>query len=737
MSTGTNKERLEQNNIKLEEIKTQIQNLPEKVDYEEVYSKLDNGFNILEPINMSSKFSSLGFSMYNSVDQYRILNDKYIIVSFKGNSFNQYTGLYTYLIDLEQDISTEIFRCNNDNFDCMFLGETDENVYIAGQDGPTSIQYAFYLYTYNKSTQSISSSILRLYTDTGSTGHVYSNYTKALDDYYLYWTDTSNYYSNWDLYRAKFDLQQLKFTDIVKINYTTGTGGMFRMTSPSIFCYSSTTTSTLDYNILKLVNNDTGTIKGNIENLSGTDYFGAKAFANGNVYELNEDLTLGNLLAENAYDYSQGYISTLDDVHYKLGNYVYTFDEDTNTFTKIIENSVRKADVQVYMYGKDGSDYKLTPISFLETTNSSSVIGTNINGNFYSKPTTVSLDNSKLLNGTSIVAVNGVSYKGTMPNNGALNYTSSTEEQTIPAGYTSGGTIAGVSNLNANNIVYGVQILDVTGDADITNTLNGRIYSSSIIGTDTASTATINIAAEIGSYVYAFIYHRAEITSVTEGWTLFNHIQPDNTIDTQLSIYCKIAETNNETFTVNQASSVRLGVIGLSGVGLHDTMMLKEQCLNAVKTFDFVQKGDIIVCFSNYNKTGTDAPNNVYDIDIKADRYDAVESGGYIRFTVFVSTETKNNVTVYNSNSEDSFIGSGILLYRNTALTGENLLPENIKKGVTIFGVTGTFEATTEVQEQVETLTQENETLTQENETLTTTVDESNAIAEDILGTNT
>lgn len=33
-------------------------------------------------------------------------------------------------------------------------------------------------------------------------------------------------------------------------------------------------------------------------------------------------------------------------------------------------------------------------------------------------------------------------YKGTMPNNGELNYEVSTSEQTIPAGYTSGGTIA-------------------------------------------------------------------------------------------------------------------------------------------------------------------------------------------------------------------------------------------------------------------------------------------------------
>lgn len=33
---------------------------------------------------------------------------------------------------------------------------------------------------------------------------------------------------------------------------------------------------------------------------------------------------------------------------------------------------------------------------------------------------------------------------GTMPNNGALNYSASEEDQTIPAGYTSGGTISAI-----------------------------------------------------------------------------------------------------------------------------------------------------------------------------------------------------------------------------------------------------------------------------------------------------
>ena len=55
------------------------------------------------------------------------------------------------------------------------------------------------------------------------------------------------------------------------------------------------------------------------------------------------------------------------------------------------------------------------------------------------------------------------------------------------------------------------------------------------------------------------------------------------------------------------------------------------------------------------------------------------------------------------------------------------LTADNIKKGETILGITGTFEATTEVQEQVETLTQENEVLT-------TTVDTATRKADNLLG---
>ena len=72
-----------------------------------------------------------------------------------------------------------------------------------------------------------------------------------------------------------------------------------------------------------------------------------------------------------------------------------------------------------------------------------------------------------LLVGTTAYSNNG-KIKGSMPNNGALSYTPSVSQQTIPVGYTSGGIIEAVtnnidSNIQPENIKEGVTILGVTG----------------------------------------------------------------------------------------------------------------------------------------------------------------------------------------------------------------------------------------------------------------------------------
>ncbi|REK68008.1 MAG: hypothetical protein C6P35_03295 [Cohnella sp.] len=78
---------------------------------------------------------------------------------------------------------------------------------------------------------------------------------------------------------------------------------------------------------------------------------------------------------------------------------------------------------------------------------------------------------SDVLSGKKFTNDNG-EQTGTMPNNGTLNFTPGASAQSIPAGYTSGGTVAAVSNLSAGNIKAGVTVGGVAGtftsDADAT-----------------------------------------------------------------------------------------------------------------------------------------------------------------------------------------------------------------------------------------------------------------------------
>lgn len=69
---------------------------------------------------------------------------------------------------------------------------------------------------------------------------------------------------------------------------------------------------------------------------------------------------------------------------------------------------------------------------------------------------------SDILEG-KIAYSNGNKLTGAIPNNGELNITPSKEPQSIPAGYTSGGTVSGDTNLLPKNIKSGTTIFGVNG----------------------------------------------------------------------------------------------------------------------------------------------------------------------------------------------------------------------------------------------------------------------------------
>lgn len=89
--------------------------------------------------------------------------------------------------------------------------------------------------------------------------------------------------------------------------------------------------------------------------------------------------------------------------------------------------------------------------------------------------------------------VNGVKVTGTMPNNGRLTYTPLTRAQSIPTGYTSGGSIAAVThtidaNITPGNIKQGITILGVEGNltASGVDTTDANATADKILNSYTA-----------------------------------------------------------------------------------------------------------------------------------------------------------------------------------------------------------------------------------------------------------
>ena len=118
-----------------------------------------------------------------------------------------------------------------------------------------------------------------------------------------------------------------------------------------------------------------------------------------------------------------------------------------------------------YLMFKSSDMLSVTILEFDKTNVS---IGVQYNGENFYYGRTKALKSEYLLVGKDAYDSNGNAIDGSMPNNGTLSYIPTTAEQTIPKGYTSGGTISAVdanidSNILPENIKKDVTILGVTG----------------------------------------------------------------------------------------------------------------------------------------------------------------------------------------------------------------------------------------------------------------------------------
>ena len=445
MSSGTNQERIEQNNLKLAQLKTKADNLPEYQDIEPVYATLDISLNYkMSAANISyfrnNCFVGNEWAIFTS-SSYTSSNNPTIYIYYKGELVKSFS--VSEFITLPRSatwILVTLSLTDNEIAFCLYRSATNDGIYAFKYNKTTNLVTYTGILTLNNSRYWGNSAALSTTTPlinaTNNSGGASIRFFEELNLFcvngkYSSSSDAASY-----LHIYKYDITENT------LQFVADMGGYGYPISNWFVINCSNSQYSAGHNLARLSYND-GYIKlsrniyPNDLDINGVNYLGNKVFKGGNVYELNADLSIGSLIGENIYESSEYGIEAVNDKFYRYKNKLYMFDEETNTFTELGEK----------FYWSGSTIYKLVDnyIEVYKFEKGQKQIGSIYNNIFIPIMDGSFIENNEIINGK--LAYNELHQQliGTMPNNGELNYTPSTSQQTIPAGYTSGGTISAVS----------------------------------------------------------------------------------------------------------------------------------------------------------------------------------------------------------------------------------------------------------------------------------------------------
>ncbi len=256
-----------------------------------------------------------------------------------------------------------------------------------------------------------------------------------------------------------------------------------------------------------------------------------------------------------------------------------------------------------------------------------------------------------ILNGKTAL-VKGQTITGNIPSKGAATYTPSTSNQTIASGnYLSGvQTIKGDANLVAENIAKGKSIFGVAG----TYTSDANAAAANILSGKTAYVNGAKVTGSMNNYSSQHIWiNGSNGTLATNGTYTYSG-----------------GHTTNEMVTFKSNYN-----------GYFDS----------TTNFIFGKKSELAPRIaSGSNLLGVDG---TYTSDANAVAANILkDKTAYVKGNKITGTIPSKGATTYTPSTSNQTIASGNYLSGVQTIKGDaNLVAGNIKKGVSIFGVAGTY----------------------------------------------
>lgn len=391
------------NNAKIEALKTIAQNLPEAAT--PIYAVSDLQYNVTPAISSESISSyckgyytrlMLISSQFRKCEFYKLNNDN---SSTKVFEFTQSTNIWNLII----------------------IDIIDDDLYYLLANNSGSQTNKFYIKKLNLTTLTNED----YFTATTSSSYYSSGFTPILYDNYYFFFYNGIY---------KVDLENKALITVANPPAYTSFGNLH----PD-FYYTANGDDTSGQVWLHRISTNKTFSQNNGANFKFINETGTKCIKGLDLYVLNPDLTLGPLIKSD--------IITTGYSFYFVGNGIYLskdglyeFDETTNTFTKTDSISNLSCNGNVPTFLSAGYYNFITKEIDTET-----IIGYNLGNKNYYAEAAASVYSGDILEGKTFYERNNAAITGTMPNNGALNYTPSEVQQSIPEGYTSGGTVGAIT----------------------------------------------------------------------------------------------------------------------------------------------------------------------------------------------------------------------------------------------------------------------------------------------------